>query len=114
MDKFLAGLFGPRPTGKVPVMTSKLGAFFALVLDQVEADSVKALLPIIDKTATAIIANPSLANAVAQKTLFLGEVAAALPNLYSALAADLANDIKLDVDAFAASLKPSPVAPASA
>lgn len=90
---------------------SKIGTFFALVLSQVEADSVKTLLPIIDSVATNILANPSPSNVFAQKAVFLAQLAAALPNLYAAVIPDLVADIKSSVDAFAASLAaPKPAA----
>ena len=83
---------------------TNLGMFFATALKRMEADCIKVALPLIDSVTGNIIANSSIENVIAQRAVFMVQLAAAVPNLQSAVFGDLASIIKADVDALAAKL----------
>jgi hypothetical protein len=89
---------------------TNLGMFFATALKRIGDDAIKAALPLIDGVTGSIIANGSIENVIAQRALFMVQLAAAVPNLQSAVFSDLASIIKTDVDALAAKLSAPPAA----
>lgn len=91
---------------------TNLGMFFATAFSRLKTDAIKVALPLVDSVTSNIIANSSIENVIAQRAVFMVQLAAAVPNLQSAVFADLASIIKADVDALAAKLS-MPAAPAA-
>lgn len=83
---------------------TNLGMFFATALSRLGLDAIKVALPLIDSVTGNIIANPSIENVIAQRAVFMVQLAAAVPNLQGAVFGDLATLIKTDVDALATKL----------
>ena len=90
--------------------TSTFGALFQSIINAVKGDIIKDALPVLNNFFQSITSNPSQANIIAQALALQVNLLAALPNLESDVAKDIAQILQAEFAQLTAAQTAAPTA----